>query len=85
MSVDQHLLKVEHVLFEAVCHLLDLNQLVAVMLVEHTFHAHSHTALLAKILDGFVGMAGAKNVSLSSLDCVGKEKHLRGEHILASL
>lgn len=85
MSVDQHFLQVEHVLLQTVRHLLNLDELVAVVLVEHALHAHCHTALLAKILDGFVGVAGAKDVGLTSLDCVGKEKHLRGEHILTSL
>ena len=85
MSVDQHFLQVQHVLLQTVRHLLYLDELMAVVLVEHALHANGHTALLAKILDGFVGVAGAKNVSLSSLDCVGKEKHLWGEHILASL
>jgi hypothetical protein len=85
VSIDEHFLQVQHVLLQTVRHLLNLDELVAVVLVEHALHANGHTALFAKILDGFVGMAGAKNVSLSSLDCVGKEKHLRGEHILASL
>ncbi len=85
MSVDQHFLQVQHVLLQTVRHLLYLDKLVAVVLVEHALHANGHTALLAKILDGFVGVAGAKDVSLASLNCIGKEKHFRREHILTSL
>jgi hypothetical protein len=58
---------------------------MAVVLVEHALHTHSDTTLFAKILDWFVRVAGAKNVCLSSLHCIGKEKHLRGEHVLSSL
>jgi hypothetical protein len=58
---------------------------MAVVLIEHTLHTHCDTTLFAKILDGFVRVAGAKYVCLSSLHCVGKEKHLRGEHVLSSL
>jgi hypothetical protein len=58
---------------------------MAVVFIKHALHTHCDTALFAKILDGFVRVAGAKNVCLSSLYCVGKEKHLRGEHVLASL
>ena len=85
MSVDQHFLQVEHVLLQTVRHLLNLDKLVAVVLVEHALHADCHTALLAKILDGFVGVAGAKDVGLTSLDSIGKEKHLWRHHILTSL
>ncbi len=85
MSVDQHFLQVQHVLLQTVRHLLNLDKLVAVVLVEHALHTHCHTALLAKILDGFVGVTGTKDVGLASFDCVGKEKHLWGEHILTSL
>jgi hypothetical protein len=58
---------------------------MAVVFVEHALHTHSDTALFAKILDGFVRVAGAKNVCLSSLHCVSKEKHLGGEHVFSSL
>jgi hypothetical protein len=58
---------------------------MAVVFIKHALHTHCDTALFAKILNGFVRVAGAKNVSLSSLYCVGKEKHLRGEHVFSSL
>ncbi len=75
MSVDHHLLKVEHVLLENICHILDLKQLVAVMLVENTFHAHSHTALLAEVLDWSVGEAWAENIGLT-LSFISEEQGL---------
>jgi hypothetical protein len=85
MCIYKHFLQVKHILLQTIRHLLYLYELMAVVFVEHALHTHCNTALFAKILYGFVRVAGAKNVSLSSLHCVGKEKHLRREHVLSSL
>ena len=85
MRIYKHFLEVKHVLLQAISHLLDLYQLMPIMLVKHTLHANRHTALLAEIFDRFVGVAWAEHVGLTSLDSIGKEKHLWRHHILASL
>lgn len=85
MCIYKHFLQVKHILLQTIRHLLNLYKLMTVVFIEHALHTHCDTALFAKILDGFVRVAGAKNVCLSSLHCVGKEKHLRGEHVLSSL
>jgi hypothetical protein len=85
VRIYKHFLEVKHVLLQAISHLLDLYQLMPIMLVKHTLHANCHTALLAEIFDRFVGVAWAENVGLTSLDSIGKEKHLWRHHILASL
>ena len=85
MGIDKHFLQVKHILLQTIRHLLNLDELMAVVFVEHALHANCNTALFAKILDGFVRVAGAKNICLSTFYRVGKEKHFRREHVLSSL
>jgi len=52
-------LQVKHVLFQTVRHLLDLNQLVAVVFIENALDAHRLRARAAEILDQFLGVPTA--------------------------
>ena len=85
VSVHQHLLEVKYILFETVTHLLDLDEFVPVVLVEHALDANCHTALLAEVLYRLVRVAGAKHECLTTIGSGGKEEHFWGHEVLAPL
>jgi hypothetical protein len=82
VRIDKHFLEIEHVLLETVGHLLYLDELVTVVLVEHALYANCDAALLAEVLNRLVGVSGAEDkVALRSLE----HHHVGGKAILDPL
>lgn len=72
MRVDKHFLKVKDILFEAVCHLFNLNQFVSVVLIKHALHAHCDATLLAEVLNRLLCVSGTEDKALSTISSLGK-------------